>query len=350
MRTIERTTICVVLTIAPFVGIGCMLNHGGPPKLTRKEPKIFAVQRDKPLSAKVDTNKQISPSSISEKTEAPSGNPGFATGDQASLPSTKADGKSSKTNTAASLEKPEIQLAVAESSAEPKPETKITLARSTARVVLSPSNVILAQSSTATVLQFADTTETNPESSQIKLAGHEESTDSESEEIEFEIPNPVSLPVVHPDAPERAWDAPDADEIEESIETTESKKADEWSSSNGFEVQVEKNDDRDFQQVCLVKFKEERVFTPGLQEFTAEYRAQRYRFSSAEAAERFQADPEQFVPTAGGLDIVAFGNNREVVHGSLDFAVWYNKHLFLFSNHENIAIFQRQPEKFMAMK
>ena len=115
-------------------------------------------------------------------------------------------------------------------------------------------------------------------------------------------------------------------------------------------MQVEKIETRDYQQVCLVKFREERVFTPGLPEFTVEYRAQKYQFSSAEAAEKFQADPDQYVPTAGGLDVVAFGNNQEVIQGSLDFAVWYKQRLFLFSNHENIATFQRQPEKFASTK
>ena len=350
MRTFERTTICVVLTIVPFVGIGCVLNRSGPPKLTRKEPKIFAVQRDKPLSVQADTKNQISSTDQSAKTEVPTENPEIASDDRPSKPSTKGDVKSISSKVAAKPKKWDSEPAVAVSSSELNPETKTTSAPSTANAISLPSNAIVSQSSTVAPVQFSDAPENKPESSQIKQAGHEESTNSDSDEIEFEIPKPISTPIINPEGPERAWDAPDADEIEESLETSASKKADEWTSSNGFEVQVEKIDDRDFQQVCLVKFREERVFTPGLPEFAVEYRAQQYRFSSAEAAERFQADPEQFVPTAGGLDIVAFGNNREVVHGSLDFAVWYNKHLFLFSNHENIAIFQRQPEKFMAMK
>ena len=345
MRTIERTTICVVLTIAPFVGIGCMLNRSGPPQLTRKEPKIFAVQREKPLSAQADTNKKTSPADPSEETAAPTAGSQVATDDRTLTRSTKEKGKPSSARTVAKIEKPESDRAGAAASTEAKGESKKTSAPSMANEVSSASNAIVADDSNVTPAQFSEEPDSKPQASQIKPADHED-----SEEIEFEIPKPVSSPGINPEVPKRAWDAPDEDEIEESLESSASTRADEWNSIDGFDVNVEKIEERDFQQVCLVKFREERVFAPGLSEFTVEYHARHYRFSSAEAAEKFQTAPEQYVPTAGGLDIVAFGNNQEIVHGSLDFAVWYNNRLFLFSNHENIATFQGQPEKFTAIK
>ncbi len=350
MRTFEHTIICVVLAIAPFVGIGCVLNRGGPPKLTRKEPKIFAVQREKPLSSSANTKNQNSPSDESAKTEVPTTTPEIASVEATANQLAKADGQPKSTKIAAKPKKREREVAVAVLTSKPQPESITTSDTSTPNAVSSPSNVTVSQDSSVTPVQFSDASENKPELSQIKLSGHKESTDSESDEIEFEVPKPVSSPTVNPEVPERAWDAPDADEIEESFGTSASSKADEWNSPDGFDVNIEKTEERDFQRVCLVKFREERIFIPGLPEFTVEHQAQRYRFSSKEAAEKFQATPEQFVPTAGGLDIVAFGNSQEVIHGSLDFAVWYNKRLFLFSNHENIAAFQRQPEKFTAIK
>ncbi len=348
MRTTERTTICLVLTIVPFVGIGCMLNRSGPPKLTRKEPKIFAVQRDKPLSAQADTNKQISPSDESEKTEVPSATPKVASVDQSSSlsPLPEADRKSGSVKTATKVKKPETEPAVAATSSEPKREWKIAATTKTASEFSSEKNVVFAQDSIVSEAQNSDVSEKSREPSQIQLAGHVESTECETEEIEFEIPKPVSSPSMNQEVPQRAWDAPDDDEIEASFQSSTPTKADQWNAPDSFEFQVEKTEERDFQQVCLVKFKEERVFTPGLPELTVEYRAQNYRFSSVEAAEKFRAGPERFVPTAGGLDVVSFRNNQEVIQGSLDFAVWYNQRLFLFSNNENIATFQRQPEKF----
>jgi YHS domain-containing protein len=344
MRAIERTTICVVLTIAPFVGIGCMLNRSGPPQLTRKEPKIFAVQRDKPLLAQNDTKKNVAPSDQSAKTETPEAKAEIASDDRPSTPSKKDDGKSSSAKTAARIKKSENESAVAATSAESKQESKTSSTPSASNDVSSPIDNTLVQISTVIPTQYTDESENKLEPSQVKLAGHEDSSD----EIEFEVPKPVSTPATKPEESERAWDAPDDDEIEETNESSTSSKADEWNSPGGFEVQTEKVEECDFQQFCLVKFKEERVFTPGLPEFTMEYRAQRFRLSSAEAAEKFQADPERFAPTAGGLDIVSFRNNQEIIQGSLDFAVWYKQRLYLFSNFENVKSFQRQPEEFAA--
>ena len=350
MRTIERTTICVVLTIAPFVGIGCMLNRSGPPKLTRKEPKIYAVQRETPLSEQADTDKQSLPPKQLAKTETPKANPEIASDEKTPVTIAKTDGKTSSPNLGATAKKAENETAVAEASLEPKRELKKTSIPSTAGDVFSPKNVITAQSSTENRKQDWDDAKTITESSAIELVNHDESAVSQAEEIEFEIPKVVSPQFVNPETPEGPWDAPDDDEIEDSLESSASMKADQWTSQDGFDVRVEKIEERDFQQICLVKFREERVFKPGLPEFEVEYRAQRYRFSSAEAAEKFQADPEQFVPTAGGLDLVAFSDNQEVVQGLLDFAVWYKQRLFLFRDYESVATFQRQPEKFAAAK
>ncbi len=360
MRPFKRTTFCAVLTIAPFIGMGCIglpfLSHSGPPKLTRKEAKIYAVQREKPLSAQGDTNKQDSPTDGLAITETQTASPKTAFHDEKTKTLTKVDEKPSPPKAIPKAHKTADEPAIAATSSRPKRKTKNTSIQTTSNEVSSPKNVVPTQDSTDTATEGSDDSETKTESIRVEMARHEETdtrehvepTANESEEIEFEMPKPVSSPVTYQNVSNEAWDAPDAEEIEESLESSLSAKADEWSSPDGFEVQVEKIEERDFQQFCLVTFREERTFTDGLREFTAEYHAQRYRFSSAEAVEKFQANPDQFVPWAGGLDIVAFQTNQEVTQGSLDFAVWHKQRLYLFSNHQNVLTFQRQPEKFAA--
>ena len=363
MRSFERTTICAVFAIAPFVGIGCIglpfLSHSGPPKLTRKEAKIYAVQREKPLSAQSDTNKQASPNDESATTESPASAPENAENTTAL---TKVDDKVRAAKAIFKAQISQNEPVIAAAPTKSKQKMKDTSISKSSNEVSSPKTAVPVEKSTENLSVVSDDLEIKTESSRVELVRHEETaaiervestepvgpTSSENEEVEFEMPMPVSSPASYTDASQKAWDAPDAEEIEESLESSSATKADEWTSPVGFEVELPKFHERDFQQFCLVTFREERTFTDGLPEFTVEYHAQRYRFSSAEAVEKFQANPEQFVPWAGGLDAVAFQSNQDVTQGSLDFAVWHKQRLYLFSNHQNVVTFQRQPEKFAA--
>ena len=100
---------------------------------------------------------------------------------------------------------------------------------------------------------------------------------------------------------------------------------------------------------CPVAIRDERRLAVALDEFSCEHQAQTYRFSSAEALEKFQANPELYAPIAGGLDVVAVRQGAAVANGSLDFAVWYRHRLHLFSTTENLAAFRAAPRTFASV-
>ena len=100
--------------------------------------------------------------------------------------------------------------------------------------------------------------------------------------------------------------------------------------------------------ICLVTLLEEKRLAPARAEFSMEYQSQKYRFASAEALEKFRASPEKYAPVAGGLDIVSVRNERSVVEGSLNFALWYRKQLYLFSSRAHAESFRREPQKYAA--
>ena len=100
---------------------------------------------------------------------------------------------------------------------------------------------------------------------------------------------------------------------------------------------------------CPVTIRDERRLAVAVDEFSCEHQAQTYRFSSAEALEKFQANPELYAPIAGGLDVVAVRQGSAVANGTLDFAVWYRHRLHLFSNTENLAVFRAAPRTFASV-
>lgn len=100
---------------------------------------------------------------------------------------------------------------------------------------------------------------------------------------------------------------------------------------------------------CPVAIRDERRLVLAVDEFSCEHQAQTYRFSSAEALEKFQANPETYAPIAGGLDVVAVRNGVAVANGSLDFAVWYRHRLHLFSGAETLAAFRAAPRTFASV-
>ena len=97
---------------------------------------------------------------------------------------------------------------------------------------------------------------------------------------------------------------------------------------------------------CPVALRDERRLAPVSDEFTTEYQAQNYRFSSAAARDRFLEHPDWYVPVAGGLDIIEVKRGHELAQGSLDFAVWFRHRLHMFSNAENLAAFRAAPRNF----
>ena len=101
---------------------------------------------------------------------------------------------------------------------------------------------------------------------------------------------------------------------------------------------------------CLVALCEERRLVNAPEEFAVEHQGQTYQFSSPDAAARFKANPDGYIPAAGGLDVVAVRRGSEVVSGSLDYAVWYRDRLYLFSSQQHKNEFRASPRKFVSEK
>lgn len=98
---------------------------------------------------------------------------------------------------------------------------------------------------------------------------------------------------------------------------------------------------------CPVALRDERRLAPALDEFTAEFQAQIYRFSSAQARDAFLAHPEWYVPAAGGLDIIQV-RGGDTTQGSLDHACWFRHRLHMFSTAENLAAFRAAPRDYVS--
>ncbi|MDZ4689332.1 MAG: tetratricopeptide repeat protein, partial [Planctomycetaceae bacterium] len=98
---------------------------------------------------------------------------------------------------------------------------------------------------------------------------------------------------------------------------------------------------------CLIALHDERRVVASRPEFAVAYHDQRFCFSSADAAQRFADDPENYLPASGGMDMVAVRRGWIVVAGSLDHAVWFRGKLFLFSTADNLVAFQTHPYRYV---
>ena len=99
---------------------------------------------------------------------------------------------------------------------------------------------------------------------------------------------------------------------------------------------------------CPVALRDERRLAAVNDEFSTEFQAQIYRFSSSEARDQFVAHPEWYVPAAGGLDVIDVKRGQAVAQGSLDFACWFRNRLHMFHSAENLAAFRATPRDFVA--
>ncbi len=124
------------------------------------------------------------------------------------------------------------------------------------------------------------------------------------------------------------WNQPEIWQTSASSEATDAKKK-EWG-------------------VCLVTLAEENRLELGLPEFSMEYQSRHYRFSSADALTRFRVSPQRYVPAAEGLDVVAAKTQQKQIAGTLNFAQWYQRQLYLFSSRENAEAFGRDPAKYLS--
>jgi YHS domain-containing protein len=101
-----------------------------------------------------------------------------------------------------------------------------------------------------------------------------------------------------------------------------------------------------FKGFCPVTLKMQRKLVDANPAFKSVYQSAVYTFASAEAKEEFDAAPASFAPAAGGIDVVSYDDDGDKVAGSLDFAVWYQGRLFMFSSQESLDKFVESPGEY----
>ena len=97
---------------------------------------------------------------------------------------------------------------------------------------------------------------------------------------------------------------------------------------------------------CPVALRDLRELKDARPSFQAEFNGDYYNFSSAEALEKFKAEPQKYAPAAAGNDVVLSAGEGASQQGSLDRAVWYRNRLYLFSTKDSHEEFVASPSKF----
>jgi Flp pilus assembly protein TadD/YHS domain-containing protein len=165
---------------------------------------------------------------------------------------------------------------------------------------------------------------------------------------ESQVEDPFELPLEAPSAASDAESSPFEAPFPIGAGQALDSEADEAAFIDAEYAKLAARADRDgFKGFCLVTLYEERRLVDAVGEFTIEHQGQSYQFSSSDAAERFRADPARYVPAAGGLDVVAVYQGKDVIPGSLDYAVWYRDRLYMFSSQAHKNEFRASPRKFV---
>lgn len=105
-----------------------------------------------------------------------------------------------------------------------------------------------------------------------------------------------------------------------------------------------------FKGFCPVVLRDRRELVDSNPKFHSRYESRTYHFSSAEAKKTFDSDPEKYAPAYSGKDAVLLAEDDEEVEGSLDYAVWFQDRLYLFSSAETLQQFVLSPEDYAANK
>ena len=98
---------------------------------------------------------------------------------------------------------------------------------------------------------------------------------------------------------------------------------------------------------CPVVLRDERDLRDTRPEFSARYMGVTYNFSSAEAQQKFESDPEKYAPIQGGTDVVLLVSEQTHARGSIEHAVWYRDRLYLFSDGTSMQTFKEEPSRYV---
>lgn len=101
-----------------------------------------------------------------------------------------------------------------------------------------------------------------------------------------------------------------------------------------------------FMGFCPVALRDKLQLVDASPEYAVDYHSQKFQFSTDEALKKFLADPDRYLPAAGGLDVVAVSQGTAVAQGSLEHALWFRHKLYLFLSREHLETFRTQAREF----
>jgi len=134
---------------------------------------------------------------------------------------------------------------------------------------------------------------------------------------------------------------------EPKIETQVAEAPAPGSAQHKYQLIAARGEATGFKGFCPVELRDSLELVDATPQFDSEYGGQVYYFSSREAQEKFDRDPIRYVPAHGGCDVVKFVQEGQEEAGRLDYAVWYQDRLFLFSNRQTMLEFRATPESFV---
>ena len=97
---------------------------------------------------------------------------------------------------------------------------------------------------------------------------------------------------------------------------------------------------------CPVRLHDKRIWTPGLENISADYRGIRYLFSSDSDRDIFLKNPAAYAPQDLGCDPIVLTADQKAVTGSIRFGAFFDQRLYLFRSAENRTQFKQNPLKF----
>ena len=142
---------------------------------------------------------------------------------------------------------------------------------------------------------------------------------------------------------EKPRSADNAPPLPHSTDTDIAQTAAETAQSAKLHRIAERSGQTGFKGFCPVVLRDQRNLVDAKAEFLSTYKSRTYHFSSAEAKADFDAHPEKYAPAGAGLDVVRLANHGDRVDGSLEYAVWFQDRLYLFSTADSLRTFTLAP-------